>query len=561
MAKTSIKKKRNKEKEQLSLTPFMQYNAGDVEKNIKAFNHAMGQDKEQGEDVEMTQGEMTTSSEGGAGTGMGESMKSKSIYEELRNVVDIDEKSREIANPDFAAAVREIKKNNKARDEAGKVRKAPESGKEALPKDLGPIKVELEESLFNEATTIPRNAKKIRVSPASRAYGGTMALTKTNPDTWTDEKGANYSGKFLRTYFDKIDVEETDPDYQPKRTKEVSVLQGKYAGYWEDIIEYTVDTPREEIRDDFKSYEENEPNYAHRLIRRRVPISESLVESAKVEITSFDMKPLGSGYPWYAYTVEFSDGTRYDGQAKVFYEPSFYSIYGGRVSKFTMKDLDGNLLANYDRGWDVKPKERAKMEKVVQKLDAQQEDEYIGDSNYKDVYAILQGNRDSWEEIDRYDTEQEAQKEIEKMKSPGYKYRIRKMKQPIDEKLENGEIDDYFNKAKRLGVKTLGDLQNLMKNDSETAVDGSDMQKMDNYYKKANPTDKDLSDDTLGNMSDDDIVRIILASCKGKPDNIFVGKNRENLIKRFAARYPEKSVEEWEKLVKTAMDCRFGVSK
>lgn len=40
---------------------------------------------------------------------------------------------------------------------------------------------------------------------------------------------------------------------------------------------------------------------------------------------------------------------------KVCDEPTDYGINGGRISKLTLKDKDGTELANYDRGWDIKP--------------------------------------------------------------------------------------------------------------------------------------------------------------------------------------------------------------
>ena len=62
----------------------------------------------------------------------------------------------------------------------------------------------------------------------------------------------------------------------------------------------------------------------------------------------------------------------------------------------------------------------------------------------------------------------------------------------LDEKLENNEIDDFFNKAKKLGVKNLKDLKMLL--DDPTAVGKTDKEKMDNYYKEANPEDKNLNE-------------------------------------------------------------------
>lgn len=39
---------------------------------------------------------------------------------------------------------------------------------------------------------------------------------------------------------------------------------------------------------------------------------------------------------------------------KVFEEGSQFGINGGRISKLSLK-MDGEWVANYDRGWDIQP--------------------------------------------------------------------------------------------------------------------------------------------------------------------------------------------------------------
>lgn len=45
-------------------------------------------------------------------------------------------------------------------------------------------------------------------------------------------------------------------------------------------------------------------------------------------------------------------------QAKVYEEPSEYGIDAGRVSKLAIR-IDGKVVCNYDRGWDMEPQTRA----------------------------------------------------------------------------------------------------------------------------------------------------------------------------------------------------------
>lgn len=56
------------------------------------------------------------------------------------------------------------------------------------------------------------------------------------------------------------------------KTVNVRILQGNYGYGWDDLVEYD-DNPEgwRMSKDDYKSYRENEPQYRHRIINRRVP--------------------------------------------------------------------------------------------------------------------------------------------------------------------------------------------------------------------------------------------------------------------------------------------------
>lgn len=53
------------------------------------------------------------------------------------------------------------------------------------------------------------------------------------------------------------------------KTKTIIVLQGNYGYGWDDLVEYELDDMS--IKADYRDYQKNEPQYPHRLIRRRVP--------------------------------------------------------------------------------------------------------------------------------------------------------------------------------------------------------------------------------------------------------------------------------------------------
>ena len=52
---------------------------------------------------------------------------------------------------------------------------------------------------------------------------------------------------------------------------------------------------------------------------------------------------------------------KYNVQVKHFDEPSHYGINNGRISKLWILDTKNKKeMANYDRGWDVRPKKGVK---------------------------------------------------------------------------------------------------------------------------------------------------------------------------------------------------------
>jgi hypothetical protein len=56
-----------------------------------------------------------------------------------------------------------------------------------------------------------------------------------------------------------------------RKTEDEYIVQGNYnCGYgWEDV---TAESTRKEAKERLKEYRENEPQYPHRLIKRRVKI-------------------------------------------------------------------------------------------------------------------------------------------------------------------------------------------------------------------------------------------------------------------------------------------------
>lgn len=80
--------------------------------------------------------------------------ESSNMNENLDNIVDVEEKSREVVDPAFGAAVREIKKNNETEEVVTAIKDTPKQGEEDLPEDT---KITLDESLFTEAISSSDN--------------------------------------------------------------------------------------------------------------------------------------------------------------------------------------------------------------------------------------------------------------------------------------------------------------------------------------------------------------------------------------------------------------------
>lgn len=84
------------------------------------------------------------------------------------------------------------------------------------------------------------------------------------------------------------------------------------------------------------------------------------------EMTSINKPLFHKGNNWFEGTID-----SYKVYAKVYPNPSEYGIDNGRISKLSIFDKDNNTIANYDRGWDVIPKEEHKdvYEKTVGTLE------------------------------------------------------------------------------------------------------------------------------------------------------------------------------------------------
>jgi len=70
--------------------------------------------------------------------------------------------------------------------------------------------------------------------------------------------------------------------------------------------------------------------------------------------------PWGYGGNWYESREDFDGENELIVTAKVYEEPSCYGINGGKISKLEIR-VGSEVIANYNRGWDIQVPEEAQM--------------------------------------------------------------------------------------------------------------------------------------------------------------------------------------------------------
>lgn len=84
------------------------------------------------------------------------------------------------------------------------------------------------------------------------------------------------------------------------------------------------------------------------------------------------------GGPWVEGRIVTMKG--YEFQAKVYNEPSQHGIDGGKISKLEVRK-DGDIVMNYDRGWDMKPstpEQKEALHRIRNGLDAGPQKQFKG---------------------------------------------------------------------------------------------------------------------------------------------------------------------------------------
>ena len=135
---------------------------------------------------------------------------------------------------------------------------------------------------YLEEATIPRNAKRIKVGDFEYSKDGSSWKKNIDPEEMSFGHPVRYGSDFLRSQGD-VEVIEVDKDYKPKRTKEYKVLQGNYGSGWDDLVSYDTSDEKQlaDLRQNIKDYKENEPQYPHRVITRRMPLDERYFPGAE----------------------------------------------------------------------------------------------------------------------------------------------------------------------------------------------------------------------------------------------------------------------------------------
>lgn len=202
----------------------------------------------------------------------------------------------------------------------------------------------------------------------------------TSDDFWTDYDYLNYP------YYDNGDVVDTGRSIVPN--EDIDALADSILADYDDIKDFDIAENGRIIPEDESSLED----YDRRAVERDYELEDGQLDGVSIrdaeavvgedegaldryvnfeeslkETKDIDIHPLNGN--WVEWKV-VRDGKKYSGVAKVFHEPSEFGIRKGNVSKFEAKE-DGKDIANFDRGWDIKPSAEKKslIDEIVKKLE------------------------------------------------------------------------------------------------------------------------------------------------------------------------------------------------
>lgn len=106
----------------------------------------------------------------------------------------------------------------------------------------------------------------------------------------------------------------------------------------------------------------------------------------------------------------------------------------------------------------------------------------------------------------------------------------------VNESLKNSEIDDFFGKAKKLGVETLADLKKLLNDQPETTTKTgrarSEYQTMKSYSKNANPKDKDLKNEAVEEDEDLTFLKNLVGYEETEDGEGFINTHKKDALGR-----------------------------
>lgn len=169
-------------------------------------------------------------------------------------------------------------------------------------KDFGTFTLTYEpkaKGLYNESS-IPRNAKVVRIGDDEYFKDGSHWGKTSEKDLVIPRRYPTGQLK-MQSRLDGKDIEviEVDKDYKPKRTKEYRIIQGNYGNGWDDLVSYDTsdENQRKDLKQNWKDYNENEPNIPHRIITRREPLDES-VDFDKLIDNDMTIKELDETAQW-----------------------------------------------------------------------------------------------------------------------------------------------------------------------------------------------------------------------------------------------------------------------
>lgn len=454
-----------------------------------------------------------------------EAIDNKELMKGQMELTPVEDKAREVQDPVYADASREMEKTREVKEKTLAVEKAPEHEENPKTPDMNPgaKEMKLEEAVneFSETTLtdIDDDFEEIdkveEVEEACEAFEMMDKEKEVNfeyddEDAWIaeeteegiefdrDDDFEEYEDEKLFDFDDDFDeVEESVghrvetgfigvPDIEDAQSivnQAVELFKRVPAGLYDDL-----DVAGFYVDADNKVHKKIEEDFGDEEIGEKERVEESKCEEVKKETatiktprgtitlsgkTEDELKGEGYGY-WFTARV---DGKEYrvlnNGTSALAVEVKAELEEEVDVSKWASNILEfpsgDYLYVDYDDGKLIAG--GATNTGIIHDFELDYDETKSEDKNIQALYDKIIEERPEY-----------LGEEVESLEEALDK----KTDSQINEELINDEFDEFMKLAKKLGIETLADLQRVM-NEPEARFNGTELERLQAYAKEANP--------------------------------------------------------------------------